>query len=59
MSKELQEISRILSETPMCFIATMDGTQPRVRAFQFQFEQDGKLWFSIGAGLWVFDEFPA
>ena len=31
MSKELQEISRILSETPMCFIATMDGTQPRVK----------------------------
>lgn len=21
--------------------------------------KDGKLWFSIGAGLWVFDEFPA
>ena len=59
MSKELQEISRILSETPMCFIATMDGTQPRVRAFQFQFEQDGKLWFCTARNKDVFKQLQA
>ena len=59
MSKELQEISRILSETPMCFIATMDGTQPRVRAFQFQFEQDGKLWFCTARNKDVFKQLLA
>lgn len=59
MSKELQEISRILSETPMCFIATMDGTQPRVRAFQFQFEQGGKLWFCTARNKDVFKQLQA
>ncbi|WP_319580200.1 pyridoxamine 5'-phosphate oxidase family protein [uncultured Methanospirillum sp.] len=27
------------------YVATVDGTTPHVRPFQFQFEQDGKLWF--------------
>lgn len=27
------------------YIATVDETTPHVRPFQFQFEQEGKLWF--------------
>jgi uncharacterized pyridoxamine 5'-phosphate oxidase family protein len=27
------------------YLATTDGVIPHVRPFQFQFEQDGKLWF--------------
>lgn len=45
MDTALQPAARILAEAPMCFIATADGNQPRVRPFQYQFEQDGKLWF--------------
>lgn len=45
METAITPIVEILSATPMCFIATVDENQPRVRPFQFQFEQDGKLWF--------------
>ncbi len=27
------------------YVATVDGNTPHVRPFQFQFAQDGKLWF--------------
>lgn len=27
------------------YVATVDGNTPHVRPFQFQFEQEGKLWF--------------
>lgn len=59
MSKELREITQILSEAPMCFIATVEGAQPRVRAFQYQFEQDGKLWFCTARDKDVFKQMQA
>ncbi len=59
MSKELQEIAQILSEAPMCFVATVEGTQPRVRAFQYQFEQDGKFWFCTARDKDVFKQMQA
>lgn len=59
MTNELQAVARILSETPMCFIATADGSQPRVRAFQYQFEQGGKLWFCTARDKKVFAQLQA
>ncbi len=45
MSSAIKEISDFLTETSVCFFATVSGSEPHVRAFQYQFEQDGKLWF--------------
>ncbi len=59
MSDAIKEISAILAETPMCFIATADGSRPRVRAFQFQFQQDGKLWFCTAKSKDVFKQLLA
>ena len=59
MSTAVKEITGILSEASMCFIATASGAQPRVRAFQYQFEQDGKLWFCTARSKDVFKQLQA
>jgi Uncharacterized conserved protein len=59
MSESLKNAAQILSETPMCFIATVNGNEPRVRAFQYQFEQDGKLWFCTAKSKDVFRQLQA
>lgn len=59
MSSAIQTVAHILAETPMCFVATGDGTQPRVRPFQYQFEQDGKLWFCTARSKDVFKQLQA
>lgn len=59
MSDALRNIEQILAETTMCFIATMDGDQPRVRAFQYQFAQDGKFWFCTAKSKDVFKQLRA
>ena len=46
----IKEIAATLAETGFCYLATVEGSQPHVRAFQFQFEQDGKLWFCTSQG---------
>ena len=51
-----KEIIAILTEAPMCFIATVDGGAPRTRAFQYQFEQGGKLWFCTANNKKVFKQ---
>ena len=56
MSNAVKEISVILSEAPMCFIATACNNEPHVRAFQYQFEQDGKLWFCTARSKDVFKQ---
>ncbi len=56
MNKELQIVTEFLSATPMCFIATVDGEAPKVRPFQFQFEQEGKLWFCTAKSKEVFKQ---
>lgn len=56
MNNAVKEISVILSEAPMCFIATASNNEPHVRAFQYQFEQDGKLWFCTARSKDVFKQ---
>lgn len=56
MNNAVKEIAGILAETSMCFIATVSGNEPRVRAFQYQFEQDGKLWFCTARSKDVFKQ---
>lgn len=58
MNNALQAAA-ILAETPMCFFATVEGNQPRVRAFQYQFEQNGKLWFCTARSKEVFRQLKA
>lgn len=41
----MHEISEFLTNNPTVFIATSDGDRARVRPFQFQYQEDGKLWF--------------
>lgn len=59
MSNAAKKLSGILAETPMCFIATISGNEPKVRAFQYQFEQDGKLWFCTAKSKDVFKQLQA
>ena len=59
MCDALQTIAQILAETPMCFIATVNGNEPKVRAFQYQFAQDGKLWFCTAKSKNVFKQLQA
>ena len=59
MNDAVKELTGILAETPMCFVATVSGNEPRVRAFQYQFEQDGKLWFCTARSKDVFRQLQA
>ncbi|CAK7006322.1 MAG: hypothetical protein DESF_00238 [Desulfovibrio sp.] len=59
MNNAMTEISGFLAEAPMCFIATVSGDEPHVRAFQYQFEQDGKLWFCTAKSKNVFRQLQA
>lgn len=46
MSKD--EVFKFVQENPVCFIATMDGDQPRVRGFLTVLFNDGNLYFTTG-----------
>ena len=59
MSNVVKEIADFLTEAPMCFIATVSGNEPRVRAFLYKFEQDGKLWFATAKFKDVFKQLQA
>ncbi len=59
MENALNTIAEFFSQTPMVFIATTAGDKPKVRAFQFQFEQDGKLWFCTGKSKDVYTQMQA
>lgn len=54
-----KEMMDILAEAPMCFIASLDNGAPRTRAFQFQFEQEGKLWFCTANTKKVYKQLQA
>lgn len=41
----MNEVVTFLQNNSAGFFATIDNNQPRVRPFQFMFEQDGKLYF--------------
>ena len=52
----LENAVQVLAKAPMCFVATAANNEPRVRPFQYQFEQDGKLWFCTGKSKDVFKQ---
>lgn len=41
----MREVIEFLDSNRTVFLATSDKGAPRVRPFQFQFEQNGRLWF--------------
>ena len=62
MSSPIKEIAGFLAVTPICFLATVSDNEPHVRPFQYQFEQDGNLWFCTLKGKDVckqLEEHPA
>lgn len=45
----LDDCIKFANETPVSFLATMDGDQPRVRALGFWFADENGFYFQIGA----------
>jgi uncharacterized pyridoxamine 5'-phosphate oxidase family protein len=41
----MNELFELLEGSPVGALATVEGGVPRVRPFQFMFEEGGKLWF--------------
>ena len=41
----MQEVTHFLADNSTVFLATQDNGRARVRPFQFQFEDRGRLWF--------------
>lgn len=54
MSRE--EVLAFVRENPACFIATMDGDQPRVRGFLAVLFNDGNIYFTTGTMKRVHDQ---
>lgn len=54
MSKE--EVLAFVRDNPACFIATMDGDQPRVRGFLAVLFDDGCIYFTTGTMKRVYDQ---
>jgi uncharacterized pyridoxamine 5'-phosphate oxidase family protein len=45
---DFKDCIKFANETPVCYLATMDGDQPRVRALGFWFADDKGFYFQIG-----------
>ena len=50
----MKEIVEFLTANPTIFLATANQGEARVRPFQFQFEQGGRLWLCTGKSKEVF-----
>ena len=46
---DFKDCIKFANETPVCYLATMDGNQPRVRALGFWFADEKGFYFQIGA----------
>lgn len=51
-----KDVLTFVKENPVCFIATMDGDQPRIRAFLTVLFEDEKIYFTTGATKSVFKQ---
>lgn len=51
-----KDVFAFVNENPVCSISTMDGDQPRVRAFLSVFFDDEKIYFTTGATKEVFKQ---
>lgn len=54
-----QDVLAFVQENPACFIATIDGDQPRVRGFLTVLFNDGKLYFTTGPMKSVYRQLTA
>jgi pyridoxine/pyridoxamine 5'-phosphate oxidase len=54
-----QDVIAFVKENPACFIATMDGDQPRVRGFLTVLFDDGKFYFTTGTMKSVYRQLSA
>ena len=41
----MKEVSKLLTENPMGFLATVENEEPRVRPWGFMFEENGRFYF--------------
>lgn len=41
----MKEVTKLLTENPMGFLATVENGEPRVRPWGFMFEENGKFYF--------------
>jgi uncharacterized pyridoxamine 5'-phosphate oxidase family protein len=41
----MKEVSKLLTENPMGFLATVENGEPRLRPWGFMFEENGKFYF--------------
>ena len=55
----MNEVSKLLSENPMGFLATTDAGEPRVRPWGFMFEEEGKYYFCTNSTKDVFRQLQA
>lgn len=49
MGMTFQEYTSFAEENPVCFLATLDGDQPRVRAFRMWFADESGFYFHTGS----------
>lgn len=50
------DVLAFVRENPVCFIATIDGDQPRVRGFLAVLFNDGNIYFTTGTMKRVYDQ---
>ncbi|MDR1060022.1 MAG: pyridoxamine 5'-phosphate oxidase family protein [Clostridiales bacterium] len=55
----MDKILEFLKSNGLGFIATVEGQQPRVRAFGFGFYEDGKFWFCTNSQKKVYAQLKA
>ncbi len=46
---DFKDCIKFANETPVCYLATMDKDQPRVRALGFWFADENGFYFQIGS----------
>jgi pyridoxamine 5'-phosphate oxidase len=59
LTMSYQDVLAFVKENPVCFIATSDGDQPRVRGFLTVLFNDGKLYFTTGTMKSVYGQLSA
>lgn len=59
LTMSYQDVLAFVQENPACFIATIDGDQPRVRGFLTVLFNDGKIYFTTGTMKNVYRQLSA
>ncbi len=59
LKMDFKDCIKFANETPVCYLATMDGNQPRVRALGFWFADDKGFYFQIGAMKNIYGQLQA